>query len=487
MAIRHTDVLVVGGELAGAVAAATVARAGKRVVVLEEGEGDDSEVAGNVIVPPVDDLWPALDGLARAMNPLEALGQKQDLRRTIPFSTRALQILHPEHRLDLFTDPALRAADLRREAGEPGAINARNLDDADDVAKAAFTVVESLDPFVPEGFFADRRTRARYRETLPTTRDVPALSGPPELRWLTDTLKGALPFVSNSVDTPPWAVQRLLKALMGGVHVSPLGVRNALRAQLLELARQRGAEIIREERVAAFVVEGGRISEVRLAQRSDAISPKAVIDATWARDVRDRVSPEKHARKLDAMFVNTPIKRVRVGIAWAVKKEGVPPGLGERALVAATGTGPGDDVALLSCTRQPLNVDSRKPVPNLAVLSLCTHVDQGQADNGIARLTERLKQLFPFTERHLVEARSDGKSKFRIAHGAIYGTPEDPSLLGGRGIDGGLKGLFRAGRDVAPVLGAEGEIWAGHAAAVLAERLVSKKPLFGGQAAEPAP
>src|SRR5689334_22511917 len=129
MPIRHTDVLIVGGELAGAVAAAMLARTGKRVVLLEEGEGDDAEVAANVVVPPLDDLCPSLDHLPRAMAPLETLGQRQDLRRTVPLSTQPLQVLHPAHRLDLPADVTARRLELRREAGDAGARAAAALEE----------------------------------------------------------------------------------------------------------------------------------------------------------------------------------------------------------------------------------------------------------------------------------------------------------------------------------------------------------------------
>jgi phytoene dehydrogenase-like protein len=482
MAIRHTDILVVGGELSGAVAAAVCARAGRRVVVLEDGEARE-ETLGGLVVPPLDDLCPNLDALPRGMAPLEVLGQRQDLKRILPVAETCLQVVHPQHRLDLFVDPVLRRADLVRESPLSGGEQAARLDLKDPGVDAAFSVMESLDTLTVDGFFAGRKNRAGYRQAFQAVLSPPSLALAEDAAWLKESLAGALPFLTSSMKTPPLAAQRLLRALMAGVHVSPVGARRTLRAHLLDVARQRGAEVVNDDRANAFVVDGGRISEVRLSGRSDALTARVIIDATIARDVRDRVSPEKHARKLDAITDLARAAQVRVGVSWVVKRAGLPPGIRDHVLLSAAGDGPGNGAALLCCTRDPLLAESRKPQPGLVVLTACVVTDPAYASAAVTRLEDRLHALFPFTRRHIVEARSTAPDKLRTAP-ALYDGPDEPALLGGRGWDGGLKALFRAGRDVAPVLGFEGELWAGHAVATRVERLLSRRPLFRSSAEE---
>ncbi|MEW5853215.1 MAG: hypothetical protein AB2A00_30825 [Myxococcota bacterium] len=484
MAIRHTDVLIIGGELSGAVAAAVCARAGRRVVVLEEGEGADDVAVGGVLVPPVDDLWPNLDGLARAKGVLEALAMHGELRRIMPLSDVSVQVLHPEHRLDLFAEPARRKADLLREAGEAGAQAASRLDEDVQEERLASAVVDTVDPLTDVGFFATRRVKGAYRDAYTPVKTSRALEHGADVDWLRAGLGGALAFLSNGASPPPAVQSRLVRALLMGVHVSPVGGRAALRQLLLDAAKQRGAEIIRDERVAALVVDSGRISEVRMGGRGEARSAKVIVDATWSRDLGERVSPEKHAKRLEQAMGSVQPERVRAAVAWVVKKEGVPPGLGERAILHADGEGPGSEPALLLCERQPVHPETRKVVPGLSVISASVPVAPGDVDAACARLSARLDALLPFTRKHLVEARNLGAARLEASRTAIYRGPEEPMELGGRGLEGGLKGLLRAGRDVAPALGVEGELWAGHAAAIWAEKMLSRKPLFGGQADE---
>ncbi|MBI5494461.1 MAG: hypothetical protein HY904_05495 [Deltaproteobacteria bacterium] len=483
MAIRHTDVLVVGGELAGAVTAAVCARAGRRVVVLDDDECDDMVAAG-VVVPPPDDFCPALESLSRAMAPLEALGQRQDLKRVLPVADGGFQVLHPAHRLDVFLDAERRLRDLRRECGEAAEAVQASLSNRDGSEDAVQALVDHHDAMAVDGFFATRRVRGAWRDGV-RGEHVPTLALPPSQGWLADALHGGLAFLSASSQTPAVFQQRLLRALVAGVHVSPLGFRRTLRNQLLEAARQRGTDVIHDEHAAAFVVDGGRVSEVRLSGRNDALSARVVVDATLSRDVRDRISPEKYAARLDAVGGLARPARIRAGVSWVVRRAGLPPGLGARALLAAEDDQPGGGVALLGCLRAPLAADTRKPVPALAVVSASVICDPMQLQAAVERLVTRLERLLPFTRRHVVAELRTTEDTARLAP-ALYAGPDEPMALGGRGTDGGIKHFFRAGRDVAPALGVEGELWAGHAVAQRAEKFLSRRPLFGGTGGEAA-
>lgn len=138
---------------------------------------------------------------------------------------------------------------------------------------------------------------------------------------------------------------------------------------------------------------------------------------------------------------------------------------------------------LLCVTRDPLAADTRKPNAALAVLSVCVVAPPADVTAAVATAQARLERLFPFTAAHVVERQVTG-DKHAPLPTPVYDGPQQAWMLGGRGPLGGLKGLYRAGRDVAPSLGLEGELWAGHAVAQRIEKALSKRPLFGGAAEE---
>ena len=471
MGLRHSDVLVVGGELAGAVTAAVCARAGKRVVVLEEGEAETALELHGLQVSPPDDLWPAMDHLPRGMAPLDALGLRADLRRVLVPARCGLQVIHPQHRLELAAEPGRLTQELRREwGGNDNAAAVAALTGADPAATAAWTHLEGLDPLEAEGFFAERRARSASREALAMVSEVGSLKLPQQMEPLAAALTGVLPFVTHAAAPPPLGAQRLLHALVASIWVAPAGGRHALRGLLLDAARNRGAEVIADERAAAVVVEGGRVAEVRLTGRTDALAGRAIVDATRSRDLAERISPEKYARKVEAMQAQAVASHVRVAVVWVIRSAGVPPGLGERALLCGENEDPGQGPALLACQRQPLAADGKKTVSGLATLSLCTVATTPTAGAAALALTARMDALLPFARTHMVDHKVLADPPYLNRH-AVYSSVGDAVLMAGRGVDGGLKGLLRAGRDVAPMLGVEGELWAGAAAGHRAQKL----------------
>ena len=107
---RHSyDVAVVGGQLAGAIAAALLARRGMKVLYVEhDGTGPGYQHEG-WLLPYAPCVFPAFKSVAALEETLEELGLNTEAHRTLKVPAPALQLLLPDERVDLFADPTRRA------------------------------------------------------------------------------------------------------------------------------------------------------------------------------------------------------------------------------------------------------------------------------------------------------------------------------------------------------------------------------------------
>src|SRR6478735_1917916 len=109
------DVIVIGGQLGGALSAALLAKRKYRVLLVEhDGMGHGYEHDG-YLLPYAPFLAPALKAMPEVEDAFNELGITTTLQRSFKAHSPALQLVLPQHRIDLHADEPKRLRELRRE------------------------------------------------------------------------------------------------------------------------------------------------------------------------------------------------------------------------------------------------------------------------------------------------------------------------------------------------------------------------------------
>src|SRR5215472_12538373 len=109
------DVMVIGSQVAGAVAGALLAKRGLRVLAVEHGAGGQGYEEDRWLLPEGPSILPSLRPLHAVAKVLDELGLTSDLGRVLVPLQPGLQILAPDARLDLLQPGGARNAELTRE------------------------------------------------------------------------------------------------------------------------------------------------------------------------------------------------------------------------------------------------------------------------------------------------------------------------------------------------------------------------------------
>src|SRR4051812_13025330 len=118
---RHVyDVLVLGGQLGGALAAALLAKRNYRVLLVEhDGLGVGYE-HNDYILPYAPFVAPSLRPMPAVEGAFTGLGLTTTVQRSLKPHQPPLQLILPRHRVDLWLEDAKRQAELKREFGQTG-------------------------------------------------------------------------------------------------------------------------------------------------------------------------------------------------------------------------------------------------------------------------------------------------------------------------------------------------------------------------------
>jgi hypothetical protein len=491
------DVVVIGDELAGAVAAAHLARRGFRLLLLTA-PPVEHDVVGPFRLPRAPLAVTGLETpvLRRMVNELNLL---QLLRRRLAPNHPAFQLLLPDHRIDVSTEDLGR--ELGRELPEEAAAYERWAASAEEISTTLEGLLAQEVTLPPDGFW-DRRDLKRMAAQLP--------DGDPEggaglgarvamlarlpARFGTDLdLLGGAAAVTGPGRVP---VARLADLHRRGSYGLD-GGREALRALLHERVRAHAGEVRHDLGVRGLVMRRGRVTAVALGYRDEQVGCAQVICAMPAADVI-RLLPEAPPRRLmEAAAVRPALHRYLLHVVAPL--EALPDALGPFAFSVRD-----LDAPLAGPNALAIHVDHGHG--QHAVLSIEALADDPSPDGLRAlRLAVRahLDGLLPFLDRHLVAVWSPHDGLPPEGPGIPAGAPSSqpatpppsmdaiwslpsPRPLGFCGVPHatGLKDVYLASRQVLPGLGFEGEVQAGWCAArLIASRLrrpeVDKSALLG--------
>jgi hypothetical protein len=475
---RVYDAIILGPSLGGAFAAALLARRGLRVLWAEHGAPAVSYAHQGFLWPTTALPFPPPRALPPFEDALTELGLTTQVFRLLRPVLPALQLVLPRHRLDLPLDDARRLAECRREFGREGTRVADLVKQLGAAHAASDGFLRSPEALPASGLWARWRVRRAVKAW-------PALSTPSPLK---DTepaehlLARATSFLVYQDGPGPLAVQRSLSQLLAGAMRFPGGW-----AGLYEMVRHRfeelGGTLLPADGapgagVQSLTFEGGR--PVGLDVRgSEATHRAAFVLSVLDEGALLPLLPEAVRAKASQLQPPAAAHAV-LSVHWVLPTSALPQGLGELVLADdAPGVG-----ALLVQVGPARRQDARADESGTRLVTASaivpaeveTRLVQGQLEH----LEEALGRLLPFARGHLLARSAPQLDAPRRVSGVLIhplwpGAPK--TVWGGQGLSPltAWPALVRAGREVCPGLGFEGELLAALGAAARVQRAAQRK------------
>jgi len=477
------DLVVLGDDLAALVCATLCARRGLRTLVL----GDDRPARytlGPHKLPVEPAQWPTSAGSA-GERVLKELHAELALRRKLREPKIAAQVVAPELRIDLGADRL--AGELERELGPRAADWLARWERAGEVARLFDPALTSEHAFPGVGFFEKRELAKLTEQAAEAARawwsDAETVA-PAWRRLAAIALRHPAP--------PPIAIARAIDAWRTGPSALR-GDGDAIRELLIEKLTTAGGEV-RAGKVTELGVSWGKITgltlhsgdEIGAAQVVASRSPAALIELLG----------KKAPKRLIELADTTAVVGYRYTLNIVLDEAGLPEHMAPTvAVIAAADRDPVGDAAF-SIHLGETDDAGRVVATVAAVLASAGPIDPERLPAACAALRaglwQRLAEVMPFFERHLVLAHSPFEATLPHVPGGrgSYDVPRNLPLAmapiwrgqlaqtadtGALPYTTGLKNLALTGDQVLPCLGVEGAMVAGWSAAKLACAIAGKK------------
>ncbi len=483
---RHVyDVIVLGGQLSGAIAGALLSKRGYRVLLVEhDGMGPGYEHEG-FVMPFAPFLAPPLKAMPAFDEVLTELGLSTVVQRALKPNAPEMQLVLPRHRVDLHHDEARRMVDLRREFGEDSErFNAAYKRASSQHEQSAAFFKEQPD-LPPEGFLESFKLK-RLISRHPGLAEVSAIgghSGPEKL------VAELLPFL-NYVNDPkePLARTRPMSQALVSSNRFP-GGREGLRELFCRKMVDLGGDLLSRENGDGWVVEelafeGSKLVGLKVFKSDNIYRATCMIAATDSGAVRRLVPDKKKHKDLMSALDFLALKRFLFTVSWVLPPEAIPRGMGDLLLLD---TGDEELGTLLIQVTAARRVDSKLEEERERVVCAGTFIPASARDLGeehmkklAQRISAQLETLMPFARQHLVLESAPYLDAGGVRGSRLLPHPlfelDSEQLLGVAGLAQRtvVKNLFLASREVLPGLGLEGEVLAGVRAAKLVQDTMKK-------------
>ncbi|MBN2358420.1 MAG: hypothetical protein JXR83_03145 [Deltaproteobacteria bacterium] len=471
---HRTDVLVIGGELAGLAAAAVLVKRGLRVVVIGHREFEGWLTVGHALVGELPFVVADFDAPSAVHRVIEELGMRQDVRRLMPFASPPLQLIDCSHRLDLNEDEDLRRRELRREFGRAGDELADRLRAAGERLSETAAWLERVPPQCEIGFFARRRfnrfLNAAAGRVLESGLWDGLDAGHPLARWL----RGLIPFTVHvdGANATPMLCEQAAASALSGTRTAPGGER----ARLFQFARSfcgsHGAEVLPEATVARVDLSHKTEVAVEIAgERTERVASFA-IDASRGAWLGPLVEPARAQRG----YLDDRAQITRGAVVesrhFSFKPDALPEGIAGKSLVLSDG----GEVVLVCVDRTPRPAaGDRSILEGQVAVSASVVVSEAGRPETQQMLRQTVLDLMPFAES-LVLAEVSGAATAR----PLYQVRDDgiSAELGPfRPVATIHPRLFRVGTDVMPAWGLDGEFRSAlHVVEHIEKQLAGKNP-----------
>ncbi len=484
------DLVVLGDDLAALVCATLCARRGMRTLVL----GDDRP-ARYTLGPhklPIDPImWPTTAG-SPSERVLRELHAELALRRKLREPKIAAQLVAPDLRIDLGADRL--ATELEREVGKlPGAEWLARWERGSELARLLDPLLSSEHAFPGVGFF-ERREVSKLAERAAAdaaTWWTSAQSDPHASLW-----RHLAAIAMRHPAPQPAAIARAVDAWRTGP--SPLrGDGDAMRELFVEKLTTAGGEV-RAGRVAEIGISWGKIASLTLVN-GDELGTSQVVASRPPAELAELLG-KKAPKRLTELAAGVSLVGYRYTLNIVIDEAGIPEHMAPTvAVVAAPEKAPSGDAAFSIHLGE--TDDTGRVIATLAAIL----PSEGPIDSDRlpakcmalrAGLWQRLGDVMPFFERHLVLAHSPfeatppqvpgGRGSYDVPRnlplamspvwaGGTADSAVDQVAGGGLTYQTGLKNLTLTGEQLVPGLGIEGALVAGWSAAKVACAIAGKK------------
>lgn len=489
MPTNFYDVIVLGDDLAGLIAATLCARRGLRVLVAETAATPPERYAiGPYQLPraPLAFVGDSSPAVRRVVGELNFI---QTLKRRLQPLKPSFQVILPDARIDVSPELDATLRELDRElVAQRGALEAFFAASAE-VSRTIEPVLGQDVSIPPEGFW-ERRELGRTESRLPPP-DEDLLPGVPEghpARALV-ALPAAFSLRTDPRATSPVAIRRCFDLWRrGAMRIE--GGRDTLRQMLLEKMRTQHAGEVRTVVPGGVITRWGKAQGLELRDRDEQLGATFLLAAQPLAEFGDLFGEKRPKRIFQAQRAIVPTA-YRYVLHLVISEAGVPEGIAPIAFAVVDPARPlvGDN-AFAIFVGEP---DDEARVLVSVVANVPAPGDGENLDDLMAglrrRLRERLEEIMPFSSEHVLcvhspnQARPPEGLEVRERDLPPVVPPEPlwssslPAALGvgAASYDVGVRHALAACSQNLPGLGLEGEFATGWCAARLVLMAAGKK------------
>ena len=480
---QHFDVIVIGGQLAGRITAGLIARAGRRVLVIDQGESSPTYEDQGWLLPrhtlpaPNHEASAAIKNIHRSINftaPPVMMGSEDN----------PLQIAMVRKRFKLHVDTLARSRELTREIPETvkrSQILWQALTERDIEMDKYLAASPNLTPW---GFFQSWLVRRQWQLQEASANSQIDLEG---LDMLGPVIEHP-PIFFSYLQNPTGLGYSRLQGLYLTQTQCPRSLDKPFDTMLDKHLESLGVEFRRDKKIESIEVEKRRLSRLTLTGDKNSYSSDFFIANTAIQ--LDSTLPEPHASKgYLKKPEHVPITGGVVTLNLVVRTQAIPEGLEKQILLADAPTPL--YMTLSPAWRSGVALNKRHD-PDHTVVSISQRVDDEALHNsknpealGLT-MVERLADVAPFIQDQIVVSSFSravdhlSASDKRDTHSLLIQpgySPQSRAPLGiiGRNLRTRFKNLLHVGKDVLPGLGVEGEYLTGQAAAEQLQKLAKRK------------
>jgi phytoene dehydrogenase-like protein len=481
---NHYDLIVIGADVAGLVAAALVARRGKRVLVVPHGPPDGRyRLARRGFAL---DSAPLLHlGCPAVRRVFEELGLWTQIRREQRPLDELTHWVLPAHRLDATPHEGNWLDEVEREW--PASDVAEAWDHRRRWSEATDELLDELlgsDTALSADGFWGRRFLARVGNQLPAA-TLDELAPLPAEHPLREQSRSVEPWVQHLVPTQLGKAASLrISGLWARGPEDRFGGAAGLRELLVSRVELKSGELKSGLRVAEVLHKRGRVTGISLLGKHDRYGCEHMLIATDPRELVDGpLIAESLPKPLQVSLANIETAARRFVLHLDIDERGIGPGLEGLAICTPEGGSlPRDGVGLMYLRLGAGPVEGQRSICVTRILG---------ADEPVEHARERIldeldrRGVLPFARpwMTLIHSPHDGReatdgtgrrvdalggdTAMRLPMDPLYRLRgAEPSLgLGLLPHSSGIKNLHFASRMTYPGLGLEGEFAAGWAAA----------------------